>query len=87
MLQCWNEDPGKRPTFADICGELHSLLNEQALEDDDDEDQRDHDYVNLYQNVDAHFGDESQEDDVKVVIDDIDNRQSHELAADPSEVV
>lgn len=87
MLRCWNEDPGSRPTFAEIYAELHSLLDEQGQEDEDDEDQRDHDYVNLYQNVDAHLGDDGPEDDVKVVIDEIDNRQSHELPANPSAVV
>lgn len=81
MLRCWSEDPNARPTFAEVYSDLHSMLNDQSPDDDDDESKRDHDYVNLYQNVDANSDDCEQEEE-KVIIDKVNERQQSPLNLD-----
>lgn len=76
MLRCWSENPDERPTFAEVYNDLHSMLDDQEHNDDgddDDETKREHDYVNLYQNVCPNDDNDDEEERVAIDIDDDNN--------------
>ena len=59
MTQCWSAEPNDRPSFIDTSNSLEQILRG---EEDDDEVETEHTYVNLDAPVDVYIAEDSRSD-------------------------
>ena len=47
MLDCWNENPHRRPTFTDLVNTIELMLNPQQHEEPEEEEEEEPMYMNI----------------------------------------